>query len=103
MKGTINTAAYKEILYKFILLSLWEQLGDGPFQFQHDCEAVYKAISIKTWMSKFDVDIVTDGAAECVVLVTGSERLKPVSHFIRTSSGPTEVETLGGCYKKSLF
>ena len=36
--------------------ALWEQFGDGPFLFQHDCTSVHKARSIKTWMREFGVD-----------------------------------------------
>ena len=39
-----------------MLPTLWEQFGDGPFLFQHDCAPVHKARSIKTWMRKFGVD-----------------------------------------------
>lgn len=31
-------------------------LGMGPFLFQHDCEPVYKARSIKACMSEFGVE-----------------------------------------------
>ncbi len=36
--------------------TLWEQFGDGPFLFQHDCAPVHKARSIKIWMSEFGVE-----------------------------------------------
>ncbi|XP_058267614.1 uncharacterized protein arl15b isoform X2 [Hemibagrus wyckioides] len=39
-----------------ISCSLWEQFGDDPFLFQHDCTPVTKARSIKTWMSEFGVE-----------------------------------------------
>ena len=39
-----------------MLPTLWEQFGDGPFLFQHDCAPVHKARSIKTWMREFGVD-----------------------------------------------
>ena len=38
------------------LPTLWEQFGDGPFLFQHDCAPVHKARSITTWMREFGVD-----------------------------------------------
>jgi len=56
VKGTLNSLAYQDILDNFMLPILWEQFGDGPFLFQHDCAAVHKARSIKTWMSEFGVD-----------------------------------------------
>ena len=36
--------------------TLWEQFGDVPFLFQHDCAPVHKEKSIKTWMREFGVD-----------------------------------------------
>ncbi|KAK3512368.1 hypothetical protein QTP70_007365 [Hemibagrus guttatus] len=39
-----------------MLPALWEQFGDDPFLFQHDCTPVTKARSIKTWMSEFGVE-----------------------------------------------
>ncbi|KAK3547957.1 hypothetical protein QTP70_001309 [Hemibagrus guttatus] len=42
MKGTLNASAYQDILDNF-MLPLWEQFGDGPFLFQHDCAPVHKA------------------------------------------------------------
>ncbi|KAK1788059.1 hypothetical protein P4O66_016534, partial [Electrophorus voltai] len=42
VKGTFNALAYHEILDNFMLPTLWEQFGDGPFLFQHDCAPVHK-------------------------------------------------------------
>ena len=50
VKETLNASAYQEILDSFMLPTLWKQLGDGPFLFQHDCTPEYKPRSIKTWM-----------------------------------------------------
>jgi len=56
VKLTLNASAYQEILDSFMLPTLWKKFGDGPFLFQHDCKAVNKARSIKTWMSQFGVE-----------------------------------------------
>ena len=36
VKGTLKTSAYQDMLDNFILPTLWEQSGDGPFLFKHD-------------------------------------------------------------------
>ena len=54
--GTLDASAYQEILDNFMLQTLRKQFGDGPFLFHHDCAPVYKARSIKTWMSQFGVE-----------------------------------------------
>ena len=51
VKGTLNASAYQEMFNNLHAPIIWEQFGDGPFLFQHDCTAVYKASSIKTWMT----------------------------------------------------
>ena len=56
VKGNLNASAYQWMLDNSMLPTLWEQFGDGPFLFQHDCAAVHKARSIKTWMREFGVD-----------------------------------------------
>ncbi|KAK3554531.1 hypothetical protein QTP70_024441, partial [Hemibagrus guttatus] len=43
--GTLNASAYQDILDNFMLPALWEQFGDDPFLFQHDCTPVHKASS----------------------------------------------------------
>ena len=56
MKGTLNASVYQDTLDNFMLPTLWEQFGDGPFLFQHDCTPVHKARSMKTWMIQFGVE-----------------------------------------------
>ena len=46
-----------KILWKIICVQLlWQQFGEDPFLFQHDCDPVYKASSIKTWFNEFGVE-----------------------------------------------
>ena len=47
VKGTLNSSAYQEMLDNSMLTTLWEQFGDGPFLFQHDCTSA-QSRSIKT-------------------------------------------------------
>ena len=56
VKRTLNPSAYQEMLDNSTLPTLREQIGDGPFLFQHDCVLVHKARSIRTWMREFGVD-----------------------------------------------
>ena len=42
VKGTLNASAHQEMLDSSMLPTLWEQFGDGPFLFQHDCAPVHK-------------------------------------------------------------
>ncbi|KAK1786227.1 hypothetical protein P4O66_017939 [Electrophorus voltai] len=52
----ITPKARHVVIHEFTKKPEWEQFGDGPFLFQHDCAPVHKARSIKTWMSKFGVE-----------------------------------------------
>lgn len=40
VKETLNSPAYQDILDKFMIPTLWEQLGEDPFLFQYDCVPV---------------------------------------------------------------
>ncbi|KAK3557283.1 hypothetical protein QTP70_026274, partial [Hemibagrus guttatus] len=73
VKGTLNASAYRDILDNFMLPTLWEQFGDDPFLFQHDCTPVTKARSIKTWMREFGVEEL-DWTAQ-------NPDLNPIEHF----------------------
>ncbi|KAK3524848.1 hypothetical protein QTP86_007847 [Hemibagrus guttatus] len=58
VKGTLNASACQYILDNFILPTLWEQFGDDPFLFQHDCTPVHKA---RTFIIKFADDSTVTG------------------------------------------
>ena len=54
--GVTNHASPSGNLMEARFPTLWEQFGDGPFLFQHDCAPVHKAKSIMTWIREFCVD-----------------------------------------------
>ena len=56
VKGNLNASLYQDILNNAMLPTLWEQFGEGPFLFQHDCAPVHKARTIKTWFDEFGVE-----------------------------------------------
>ena len=47
VKGSLKVSVYQDILDNVILLTLWEQFGDGPFLFQHDCVPVHNGLLIQ--------------------------------------------------------
>lgn len=46
VRRNLHDSANQDILDNSMLLSLWEQFGEGPFLFQQDCGPVHKASSI---------------------------------------------------------
>jgi hypothetical protein len=51
-----KTTAYNHILEDFVLPTLRQQFGEGPFLFQHDNAPVYKARSIQKWFVEISVE-----------------------------------------------
>jgi hypothetical protein len=56
VKENLNTTVYNDILYVFVLPTLWQQFEEGPFLFQHDNAPVHKARSIQKWFVKISVE-----------------------------------------------
>ncbi|KAK3545468.1 hypothetical protein QTP70_007685 [Hemibagrus guttatus] len=81
VKGTLNASAC------FILPTLWEQFGNDPFLFQHDCKPVHKSRSLKTWMSEFDVE-----ELDCTNFIP--DRSRP--GLTTTAIGAVDLQGAGG-------
>ena len=40
VKANVNATAYEDILDNYTPLTSWQQFGEGPFLFQHDCTSI---------------------------------------------------------------
>ena len=56
VKGHLNAKAYNYFLDDSVLLTLWQQLGEGPFLFQKDNAPMRKAMSMQKWFVEIGVE-----------------------------------------------
>jgi hypothetical protein len=56
VKGNLNDISNNDILDDSVLLTFWQQFGEGPFLFQHDDASVHGARSIQKWFVEIGVE-----------------------------------------------
>ena len=56
VKGNLSAIVYNYILDNSVLLTLWQQFGEGHFLFQHNNAPVRKARSIQKSFVEIDVE-----------------------------------------------
>ena len=79
MTNYVNDAAYKDMLNKHMLPTMWPQFGEDPLLFQHDCAPVRKGSSIKIRFDVFEVE-----ELQCPAL---SPDLNPTEHLCNELEG----------------
>ena len=52
----VKSTAYNDILNNSVLPTFWQQLGEGPFLFQHDNAPMHKVRSIQKRFVKISVE-----------------------------------------------
>lgn len=59
VKGNVNATLYKDIIDNCVLPTRWQQFGEGPLLFQHDCTfaqcKVHKNMVLQVWCGGSEV------------------------------------------------